>query len=583
MLPKDNLKEKMSAKKQTQLVKNVANTLWAMMNNLVLNSDSQSSLDVGGGKSTKKRCFETEAFDSLSMQMSSNPSITCLSDSAHNMALAECHKSALHHPPDKEFQKSKKRDIDTCRKCKNVDESDDMRQTSWNIPEDVTTTWLDYSSDTDLDKLNCRNRTNKKNSPKTHRLFVECAETADIFGTYGITEHKKIPVKSAGYASTSSIIQPAEQYFDTWYTNNDNCKKRINEKPVQCKLIKQKLTSPKDSKRCYRSKERPVDFQTSAEKTCHLSNDFQKPLERASHELKQNDFQKPSEKNSYKYKSYTDHKPYLTEDSLSSDSENDLKFTTIIKRRQLSSSDEDNKESTKKLRQNSQRNLSVSELQHFDDESENSDSDDGPRTIGYLVKKPVAKLCVSDRNKQLKQNTKRIGNKLSPKQEKKRTNMNKTWHGLAEGDHRTYKKPVKPLEEKNPEEIMKRKPRNRSSTKRDNKKPNEKPPIIFIGEHFTGCGKEDSDDGGVYVVQSHVNTKPNNLHTAKKAWITDHRADSCQYTVINKAWKSNGPTDNIQYSDIDKALCNLHACLRKATTKKEKVNMAFKNHASKHH
>jgi len=505
MLPKDMLKQK-KAKRQAQLVKHVANTLSAIMNNLALSSASEMSCAAAptGNKSTKKRwptmAAEVGQYDSLSTQISSSPSLNCFSDGEHNLAFPA--------------SESEKKDKEHAKRDKNVDNSSDMRETSWDIPDDAATMWLAYTSDTDINSSGFANRRDKKNPPKAHKLLPRYSQESDI-SDYNKVIHQ-IPEKSAGYSgrTTSSIMKPAEQYFNTWYTDNDYYKENMIEKQT---MPTKSSVKPILTKQFHT----PVSYHNKTINAIKVSlNDSQNHLQSKSKTNKL--------KSSTKIK-----KQYSACDSCSSLSENDLKFTTVVRRPELSSSDEDYKDYTSKHRRRPCRNLSSAELQDSADDSPVTDYVGAPKTIGYLVRKPLAKLCITDNRKH-----KRNPRNSSQTQQRDHIHNKKNFNVFAEGDH-VNQKPINQT------------PRCRTSPHRRTKQKQEEPPIIFMERNTISSGDEDSDT--VFVMKSQTDAKTSNPRRLKDAWMSDRRSDKCCYSAI------------------DKALCDLHKCLHKTTKKRGKT------------
>lgn len=499
MLSKDELKQKRKTKRHAQLVKHVANTLTTVMNNLVLSSSASNiDCDVECNKGTVNnqvdRCAKHEAYNSLSTELSSSHSADSFTDAENHLPFPDTvfHRKHSHtNSNDKDVNKT----MHVSAKGKNSGHSSsDMRETSWVIPEDATSMWLAFS-DAELESSSSDYK-DKKTSPKKHKLLSRYSQDSDSSDS----NTPVFPVRPKSTAQISSIIKPAEQYFESWYTDNNKYAKQ------------NKLTREKKN----------MQGKISGKHGGHKSTNNHRSSRTSSPHSKLN-------------KHGRRHRRHRTlTDSCSSDSDNDLKFTTVVKRPEFSSSDEDMEYTNNRHHKskNQLRNNRYSEL--YDTDTSADSSPYKSRTIGYLVRKPVAKLCMTDAGVVLSA-------EKDPKNHKGHTNKSKVHHYGGEGDHDMKQKSFSP------------RVRSGTANRRHNKRSNDQEPRILLNRDCTSKANEESESP-VYMVRSHTNANTRHPQKATKAWMSDRRSDKCRYTAI------------------DKALYDIRKCLQKESKKSENVS-----------
>ena len=506
MLSKDEVTQKQKTKRQAKLLKHVANTLSTVMNNLDL-SASASNIDyevkVGNDLNGRSdQCPEEGTYNSLSTQVTCSPTAHTLTNAENNLPISNAvheRKASADQHNNKECDKSA--DLSTKKKDIAISSSD-MRETSWVIPDDAATLMVAFS-DTDVESSKNSDYKHKKNSPEKHKLLSRYSQDSDTSDSNEVA----YPVQSKPHIS--NIVKPAEQYFDRWYT--DHSRNRHNRVAHEKNKV---------------SKQKMANRHSTSYKATRMNNFEPKQVSR------------------HHRSRHRQREHYAVNDS-SSDSENDLRFTTIVKRPQISSSEDEYKDYTKHRHKN--KNVYISQ-NYIDSELECSDvstvseySERKPKTIGYLVRKPLAKLCMTD-----------AGVVVSPEKNSQSRNYESSHHKMhvqnnhkncyygGEGDHDVRRK------------SMNQTFRSRSTARRHMKQSKEPSPIILTNRCYTSKETENSNSP-VYVVRSHVNSKTTHPRKATKAWMSERRSDKGHYSAI------------------DKALCDINRCLQKESKKSEKI------------
>ena len=354
MLPIDMAKNKSKTQRQVKLIKNIAATLYNAVdafNMPSLPNEDPEILPDSDEKVAKEGVLfdgaEPGAYDSMSTQLSLAKSVSSISNISVEDNGSMTDKNQVETVSENNFVRQFDQDNmeERMKRYRRKSSGSDMRETSWDIPKHSTAVWYSYSSESDLDSIDFFNLQNKKSSSRLQ-------EDGDVF------DENDDP---SAFNRFSQQLQIRDDLITEFCEQNHTAYTDCNES--KCKRCK-KTKANKSPKKLPSAN--PKHYSRKTVENSDQKDAFNHVEERP----EKSKIHKKTSKNK------AEHGYRLV------DRENNF-TTTIIRRPHCRNLVDSNQEAWQQKDDFRGSNTRLSE----------TDTNDS-NTIGYVVNKPVAKLCL---------------------------------------------------------------------------------------------------------------------------------------------------------------------------------------------